>query len=389
MKDDFFVLHHVGARNGYRSFPRVQGLEHEFISVMYEAAQDDNDRILYRGGKLGTKETILVNSCVGKSNETVLFNLNQDPYTSSFLPLNPKYANLYSVQDNRDYILGEAALALKQESMTTASLDELSQSLALPQCDFLSLDTQGSELDILIGAEVTLQKCVGLQLEVAFAEVYEGQPLFSDVDAFLRSKGFVFIKFKEFQEYAPLVTGVESRGEKMQVFADAIYFRSPDLLMKEQYYPFFFTALCFGQTEFALDALRGDFHLLDRNGSKDWMKFCERFVVLSKAMNKLSLLSNSAFKIKELQSNKQEQSQISGENIWSRRYKRMVKSRIFQRLPKSMSLIILKHLSSARSLRARRIFEKGRYSNLELLFYEVGLASVADAIKKSRLSSPN
>ncbi len=389
MKDDFFVLHHVGARNGYRSFPRVQGLEHEFISVMYEATQDDNDRILYRGGKLGTKETILVNSCVGKSNETVLFNLNQDPYTSSFLPLNPKHANLYSDQNTRDYVLSEAALTVKQESMTTASLDELGQSLALPHCDFLSLDTQGSELDILIGAEVTLQKCVGLQLEVAFTEVYEGQPLFGDIDAFLRSKGFVFIKFKEFQEYAPLVTGVESRGEKMQVFADAIYFRSPDLLMKDQYYPFFFTALCFGQTEFALDALRGDFLLLNRNGSKDWMKFCERFIVLSKSTDKSSLLLDSAFKIKEVQSNKQEQSQISGKNIWSRRYERMVKSQIFRCLPKSIRQTFLNLLSSARSLRVRRVFEKSRYSNLELLFCEVGLTNVADAIKKSRLRSPN
>lgn len=379
----------MGARNGYRSFPRVQGLEHEFISVMYEATQDDNDRILYRGGKLGTKETILVNSCVGKSNETVLFNLNQDPYTSSFLPLNPKHANLYSDQNTRDYVLSEAALTVKQESMTTASLDELGQSLALPHCDFLSLDTQGSELDILIGAEVTLQKCVGLQLEVAFTEVYEGQPLFGDIDAFLRSKGFVFIKFKEFQEYAPLVTGVESRGEKMQVFADAIYFRSPDLLMKDQYYPFFFTALCFGQTEFALDALRGDFLLLNRNGSKDWMKFCERFIVLSKSTDKSSLLLDSAFKIKEVQSNKQEQSQISGKNIWSRRYERMVKSQIFRCLPKSIRQTFLTLLSSARSLRVRRVFEKSRYSNLELLFCEVGLTNVADAIKKSRLRSPN
>ncbi len=356
---------------------------------MYEATQDDNDRILYRGGKLGTKETILVNSCVGKSNETVLFNLNQDPYTSSFLPLNPKHANLYSDQNTRDYVLSEAALTVKQESMTTASLDELGQSLALPHCDFLSLDTQGSELDILIGAEVTLQKCVGLQLEVAFTEVYEGQPLFGDIDAFLRSKGFVFIKFKEFQEYAPLVTGVESRGEKMQVFADAIYFRSPDLLMKDQYYPFFFTALCFGQTEFALDALRGDFLLLNRNGSKDWMKFCERFIVLSKSTDKSSLLLDSAFKIKEVQSNKQEQSQISGKNIWSKRYERMVKSQIFRCLPKSIRQTFLNLLSSARSLRVRRVFEKSRYSNLELLFCEVGLTNVADAIKKSRLRSPN
>ena len=391
MKDNFFVLHHVGARNGFRAFPRVQGLEHEFISVMYEAAKDDNERILRRGGELGTKETILVNACVGRSKETVLFNLNQDPYTSSFLPLNPKFANFYADQNNADYVLGEAALALKQESMTTASLDELGQSLALPQCDFLSLDTQGSELDILKGAEITLNNCVGLQLEVAFAEVYEGQPLFSDIDAFLRSKGFVFIKFKGFQEYAPLVTGVESRGEKMQVSADAIYFRSSDLLTNDQLYPLIFTALCFGQTEFALDALSGDFNLLGKNGSKDWMKFCEKFVFLSNAKNKLPLLSNSAFSANISKSIEQKHSQKNSKNRnWLGILRRMVTPRsIFQLLPKSRRLKILKQLSKARSWRTQRFFDKEPYSELELLCFEVGLTSVADAIKESRLSAFN
>ena len=391
MKDDFFVLHHVGARNGFRSFPRVQGLEHEFISVMYEAAKDDNERILRRGGELGTKDTILVNACVGRSKESVLFNLNQDPYTSSFLPLNPKYANFYGDKNNRDYVLGEAALAVKQESMTTDSLDELSQSLALPQCDFLSLDTQGSELDILKGAEITLNSCVGLQLEVAFAEVYKGQPLFNDIDVFLKSKGFVFIKFKGFQEYAPLVTGVESRGEKMQVFADAIYLRSSDLLTNDQYYPFVFTALCFGQTEFALDALKGNFNLLDKSGSRDWMKFCEKFVFLSNAVNKLPLLSNSAFRADTSNLSEQRHS-LKNSKIrnWRHTLRRAVTPQsIFQLLPKPIRPKILKQLSKARRWRTQRFFDKEPYSELELLFVQVGLIDLANVIKKSRLRAPN
>ena len=92
MKNSLFVLHHVGGRNGFRSFPRVPAFESEFISVMYEAASDDNARILKRGREFGN-DTVLVNACVGRSNEEVLFNCNRDPYTSSFLPLNPKYSN--------------------------------------------------------------------------------------------------------------------------------------------------------------------------------------------------------------------------------------------------------------------------------------------------------
>ena len=56
----------------------------------------------------------------------------------------------------------------------------------MDRVDFIKLDTQGSELDILHGAGSLLDNCSGLQLEVMFSPLYEGQPLFADVDAYLR-----------------------------------------------------------------------------------------------------------------------------------------------------------------------------------------------------------
>jgi hypothetical protein len=52
------------------------------------------------------------------------------------------------------------------------------------------LDTEGSELDILMGAENTLSRTLAVELEVAFYEFHEGRPLFSDVDQYLRGLGF-------------------------------------------------------------------------------------------------------------------------------------------------------------------------------------------------------
>ena len=51
-------------------------------------------------------------------------------------------------------------------------------------CDlrFLKLDTQGSELAILEGAGRLLDDCLGIEVEVEFAPLYIGQPLFTDVD---------------------------------------------------------------------------------------------------------------------------------------------------------------------------------------------------------------
>lgn len=59
--------------------------------------------------------------------------------------------------------------------------------------DYIQLDVQGGELDVLKGAVATLAKgTLALQVEVEFREMYEDQPLFGDIDVFLRSQGFSF-----------------------------------------------------------------------------------------------------------------------------------------------------------------------------------------------------
>lgn len=55
---------------------------------------------------------------------------------------------------------------------------------------WMKLDTQGSELDILRGAIGNLSKVSMIDIEVEFNPLYVGQPVFSDVDQFLRAQGF-------------------------------------------------------------------------------------------------------------------------------------------------------------------------------------------------------
>ncbi len=60
--------------------------------------------------------------------------------------------------------------------------------------DFLKIDTQGSELDVLMGAEKSLENCTSVEVEVSYQAGYQGQPLFKDVDHFLQSRGFELFK---------------------------------------------------------------------------------------------------------------------------------------------------------------------------------------------------
>ena len=58
------------------------------------------------------------------------------------------------------------------------------------EVDVLKLDLQGSELAALEGATGLLPQTKIILTEVEFVELYDGQPLFSELDAFLREQGF-------------------------------------------------------------------------------------------------------------------------------------------------------------------------------------------------------
>ncbi|MCS6851433.1 MAG: FkbM family methyltransferase [Gemmataceae bacterium] len=119
-------------------------------------------------------------------------------------------------------------------------LDDWATAEQVNDITFLKLDTQGSELDILRGAERVLQGCVGLEIEVEFSPIYIGQPLFADIDPFLRERGFVLWRLSNLTHYgegsACLLPRQDSAafenfeakfptGNGRLVWANALYFR--------------------------------------------------------------------------------------------------------------------------------------------------------------------
>jgi len=86
----------------------------------------------------------------------------------------------------------QAAEVVREDAVQTVALDELLPRLGVEKVDFLDLDTQGTELEILQGAKELLSRSVSaIRTEVEFTALYEGQPLFGDVDRYLRDCGFV------------------------------------------------------------------------------------------------------------------------------------------------------------------------------------------------------
>lgn len=80
---------------------------------------------------------------------------------------------------------------VRSEGIELITMDDWCAENAFDHVDVIKLDTQGSELDILRGAKRTLEAVSVVQTEVEFNPMYDGQPLFGDVDAYLRDRGFV------------------------------------------------------------------------------------------------------------------------------------------------------------------------------------------------------
>jgi FkbM family methyltransferase len=221
--------HHIGGRNGARAFPILKAFEKDLISVLYEADKDCIEDIKEKIPGSGSKLYVLP-YCVGGVNGKAEFNLNRDPYTSSLLKSNGSSYQHYSFLGGLDCVWGEQSKTLKSFDIEIRMLDSiLIDRKDLPNPDFLSIDTQGSEYDILLGAKELLKEHIlGLVVEVEFKELYKDQHLFGDVGNLLLSHGFEFIKFIDISESSPYRAPVGLRAEGQQICADALFLKRDD-----------------------------------------------------------------------------------------------------------------------------------------------------------------
>ncbi|MFB2919492.1 FkbM family methyltransferase [Aerosakkonema funiforme] len=112
----------------------------------------------------------------------------------------------------------------------TTTLDSFCASEGIEEIDFIHLDVQGAELQVLQGASSVLERSVlAVVTEVNFTELYINQPLFSDVDVYLRKQGFTLGDLtittgRGCRTISPIIYKLHPG---FLLWADAFYFRDP------------------------------------------------------------------------------------------------------------------------------------------------------------------
>ncbi|MEQ8508942.1 MAG: FkbM family methyltransferase [Rhodospirillaceae bacterium] len=154
------------------------------------------------------------------------FHRNKSPVTNSLFPANMALLSRFSG-------LAEMSTLVSSENVQTYRLDDL---IDLPEIDFLKMDVQGGELNVLNGASRVAGSAMAIHTEVEFVPLYIGQPLFADIDIKVRSLDFQFhtLSGPTGRVYKPLQrAGSDPTGVHQYLWSDAVYI--PDLSKLERH----------------------------------------------------------------------------------------------------------------------------------------------------------
>ena len=177
--------------------------------------------------KLGMNEGDLGFDCaLYSSSKKVVLNLTSARECSSLLEPNNEVIRNYPNE------LAEMYQIEKKVSVLARSLDDIASEGGDLKMDFLKLDVQGAELEILKGGASFLNKnLLGIEIEVEFQELYKNQPLFSDIDSYVR-KNLNLVLFDISKHYSKYKIGANKFSKKGQlIFGDVLYMRSPSNLI--------------------------------------------------------------------------------------------------------------------------------------------------------------
>ena len=386
-------VHHIGGRAGTQVFPDLENFRNDIVNVLYDADADCIQQI--KNTNDGKKSpTYVLQYCLSDRCKTNELNITYDPYGSSLFEFNPDYQSYYSYSSAHDNLFSENMSIQEKRTINTVNLDYIVSREKIPAPNFLSVDTQGAEYDILLGAKEMLKShVVAIVLEAYIHPLYKGHKLFGDICRLLDSQGFHFIRFLYINEASSFRAPLGFRGQGLQVLSDALFFRKPDYVTSskpEENYCLLkklaFVAFIYNQSEYAIDCINRSKKFAptgQRDEGLEYLKFLNEVEALYEKTDKLLPetfrhyfpsfeLSKARFDSKEIQKyqTKSIKYLLKSKIPWLHRILKGVKG-LLRSMSRAYSDFIKCHLTS--------------YSPIEKLFLRYNLKKQADLLRKYRL----
>jgi len=154
---------------------------------------------------------------LGSEEGAMTFHVTQHPAMSSFLAPDGE-AYRAALGRHHDYGKWQQTILIERDTLVDVRTLDGYGGLDLP-VDYLKIDTQGSELQVLGGARQLLQdrQILVVKVEASTVAVYDRQPLVEDICSFMKDAGFLPVDFV----VAEIGAGLKApSGDALFVLAD-------------------------------------------------------------------------------------------------------------------------------------------------------------------------
>jgi FkbM family methyltransferase len=171
---------HVGGHIG-QELPTYKKSKVENI-LIFEPQKVPFEKLSKVADDLSFENIKLVNKALGNSIQEIEMICNEDGLCSSVL--NPKIV----LEQYPDIKFD------RKEKVDMTTLDSYFDEMIQDQYNFINMDTQGYELEVLKGAKNSLKNIDAVYTEVNNVEVYEDNALIEEIDEFLNDYNMIRIE---------------------------------------------------------------------------------------------------------------------------------------------------------------------------------------------------
>lgn len=148
-------------------------------------------------------------------------NLTNFPDASSVFPINNTLLD--------EYLNSECHKVVSSKNIEADKLENVL--IGKKPVNFLKIDAEGAELEILKGSEKYLKESIiGLELEVQFVQRTINSPHFSEIDYFMRKKGFQLMVLSK-QSWIRKNNLWNINANPQLIWADAVYILNKDKII--------------------------------------------------------------------------------------------------------------------------------------------------------------
>ncbi|HMI37695.1 MAG TPA: FkbM family methyltransferase [Steroidobacteraceae bacterium] len=173
----------VGANAGqFARQLRAMGYRHRIVS--FEPLAQPFRKLRFNTATIKSWQAVQL--ALGDTDETRSIHVAGNSQSSSFLEMLPQHL---AAAPKSAYV--------GTESVTVRRLDSVIDQYCGPRDRmFLKIDTQGFEAAVLRGAPLTLPRCIGVQLEMSIAPLYQGELLLPELIDKMAAHGFALMHLK-------------------------------------------------------------------------------------------------------------------------------------------------------------------------------------------------